>query len=162
VGFPYQLHQILDDAELHGFQHIVSWLPSEDFFKVHRFKEFEEQIIPRYFKQTRYKSFVKQLNIYKFQRIKTGENMGAYTREHFQRGRMDLCKLINREKVDRRKKEVHVQPKEQVKKQEISTKPPQGTSDLVLGSLMILYRKSPPDIVDEIIATFGHANGSSK
>jgi hypothetical protein len=59
--FPWKLHQLLEDAETHGNTHVVSWLPGGKAFKVHNPTEFYEQIMPHYFKQTRYKSFTRQV-----------------------------------------------------------------------------------------------------
>ena len=89
--FPYQLHEMLEDAERQGFDTIVSWIPSSSDsssdssdssssstststttptkFKVHDVVKFENDIMPTYFPtMTRYKSFLRQLNIYGYTR----------------------------------------------------------------------------------------------
>ena len=70
--FPFQLHDLLDDATSKGFDWIVSWLAEGDAFKVYWHKQFEDEIMPVYFKQTKYKSFQRQLNLYNFVRQKDG------------------------------------------------------------------------------------------
>lgn len=60
-GFPYKLLQLLEDASTEGNEHIVSWLPHGKAFKVHKTTEFENQLIGRYFRQTKYRSFVRQV-----------------------------------------------------------------------------------------------------
>ena len=97
--FPLRLFQLLDDAKNERFEHIVSWLPSGKAFKVHNSHAFEEHIISRYFRQTRYKSFQRQLNLYGFQRIQSGEDTGAYFHCLFIRNNFHLLCLINRSKV---------------------------------------------------------------
>lgn len=57
TSFPYKLYQMLQDAEDTGFCHIVSWNSNGKSFKVHDSTTFTKVIIPKYFKQTRYKSF---------------------------------------------------------------------------------------------------------
>lgn len=49
-----------------------------------------------YFRQTKYSSFQRQLNIYEFQRISTGPDKNAYYHLSFQRGKNDLLPLIKR------------------------------------------------------------------
>jgi hypothetical protein len=103
-GFPCQLYQMLEDAEVQGFDHIVSWLPCGTALKVHSQKDFEKKkIMSRYFKQTRYKSFQKQLNLYRFQRTVGGAKKGAYSHELFRRGQKDLCKRMARPRLNSNK-----------------------------------------------------------
>jgi hypothetical protein len=45
--FPSKLLDILDNAELRGEAHIVSWTSSGDAFKVHNKYAFEASIMPR-------------------------------------------------------------------------------------------------------------------
>jgi len=94
--FPYRLQQILAECEDSGNEHIMSWLPCGRLFKVHDQKEFVRVIMPKYFRHSRYKSFLRQLSMYKFQRITEGPNRGAYGHPQFLRGRADLCRYINR------------------------------------------------------------------
>jgi hypothetical protein len=50
-----------------------------------------------YFKQTKYKSFQRQTNIYGFRRIQTGPNKGGYSHKYFIRQQTpELCDLIMR------------------------------------------------------------------
>ena len=99
--FPWQLHLLLDDAESKGFADVVSWLEGGTMFKVHKTKEFSDRIMPCYFNQTRYKSFQRQLNSYRFHRFIAGKNKGACFHELFTRDKSDLCRHINRVKVNR-------------------------------------------------------------
>jgi hypothetical protein len=99
--FPWQLHLLLDDAELKGFSDVVSWLEGGTMFKVHKTKEFADHIMPCYFNQTRYKSFQRQLNSYRFHRFSAGKNKGTCFHELFTRERPDHCTHMNRVKVNR-------------------------------------------------------------
>jgi hypothetical protein len=102
TSFPSQLHLLLDDAEIQGFSHVVSWLERGTMFKVHKTKEFADHIMPCYFKnQTRYKSFQRQLNCYRFHRFDAGNVKGACFHALFMRDQPDLCTHINRVKVPR-------------------------------------------------------------
>ena len=56
--FPFKLFQMLEEAHgPRGFSHIVSWNPNGTVFKVHDTSAFMKCVAPKYFKQTRYKSF---------------------------------------------------------------------------------------------------------
>ena len=102
--FPLKLHQLLADAEIHGFYDIVSWLDgSGKAFKVHDPEAFESLLSHRYFSQHHYKSFQRQLNIYGFKRILSGRHKGGYFHELFVRGNPDLCHLMIRTKLSRNK-----------------------------------------------------------
>ena len=104
TAFPWRLHDLLEDAEKRGFDHIISWHPGGRGFKVHKPKEFVKTTLPLYFNQSRYKSFQRQLNMYGFHRIVTGKNKGFYFHELMIKGRSDLCRYMSRAKVKRRKK----------------------------------------------------------
>ena len=70
IPFPKRLYDLLDDVENTGETHIVSWRPNGRCFKIINRSLFMERIVPRYFKkQSHYKSFVRQLNLYDFKCI---------------------------------------------------------------------------------------------
>jgi hypothetical protein len=84
--FPITLHKMLQDAEQHDFQDIVSWSSNGGSFKVHKPLEFEDKLMPEYFNlQTKYTSFQRQLNLYGFTRIHQGLNKGSYSHKLFRR-----------------------------------------------------------------------------
>jgi hypothetical protein len=98
LQFPWKLHEMLDDAEIEGFTYIVSWLPDYNSFKVHDQEAFTSLIMARYFRQTKYKSFQRQLNIWCFQRIARGEGRGGYMHALFVRAKPSLCYSMKRTK----------------------------------------------------------------
>lgn len=57
-GFPLKLYALLeDDPETSD---VASWQPGGQSFKVHKPKAFSAEMLPRRFKQTKYKSFLRQ------------------------------------------------------------------------------------------------------
>jgi hypothetical protein len=100
-SFPDILFQMLQDSEDEGFSGVVCWLSGGTSFKVFEPKRFVLEVMPKYFRQTKYKSFVRQLNIYGFTRIQTGNKKGGYEHPFFNRRLPDLC---NRIKATPRKK----------------------------------------------------------
>ena len=100
-AFPFKLHALLDNTVNEETAEIVSWLPSGKAFRIHKPREFKEKIMPKYFRQTKYRSLQKQLHIYGFCLVKdkcSFEN-GAYFHELFVRDNKDLCKKMTRERA---------------------------------------------------------------
>ena len=100
IQFPWKLHEMLDNADVEGFSDIVSWLPgSTNSFKVHQRGVFGEGIMPRYFKKIQFKSFRRQINMWGFERIKSGAGRGGYRHPYFIRGMPSLCCMMKRVKI---------------------------------------------------------------
>jgi hypothetical protein len=100
IQFPWKLHEMLDNADVEGFADIVSWLPgTTNSFKVHQQGVFVEGIMPRYFKKIQFKSFQRQLNLWGFERIKSGAGKGGYGHSNFIRGMPSLCCMMKRIKI---------------------------------------------------------------
>lgn len=99
ICFPWKLHRILDDADSKGFNHIIAWVPTQNGFKVHKTKEFDEEIMPKYFDKTKYKSFQRQLDMWGFDRVGRGPYKGAYLHSCFIRNEPQLCKQMKRVKI---------------------------------------------------------------
>jgi hypothetical protein len=77
VLFPSKLYQMLHEAEILGFTNVVSWGNAANAFCVHRKSDFEAQILPKYFKMTKYKSFTRQLHNYEFSWVRNGPDKGG-------------------------------------------------------------------------------------
>lgn len=104
--FPFRLHEMLDTVAQEGSESIVSWCPGNNAtaFKVHKPQEFVKTIMPRFFQQTKYKSFQRQCNLWGFERLLHGPEKGGY--EHpegfFVRGNPSLVNKMIRRKIKRR------------------------------------------------------------
>lgn len=57
---------------------IIRWMPHGRAFKVIDPKACENDVLPRFFKQSKWTSFVRQLNLWGFKRLTHGEDAGAY------------------------------------------------------------------------------------
>jgi len=105
--FPWKLFEMLERSETDEFSHLVGWMPGDTStcftegacFKVHDTDNFVKKVMPIFFKQTKYKSFQRQLNLYSFLRIDAGPNKGAYRHPSFLRGRKDMLPSIQRIKI---------------------------------------------------------------
>ncbi len=55
--FPSKLYEMLHDSQTQGREHIISWDPDGKSFKVHQPEAFVTEVMPKYFNQTKYRSF---------------------------------------------------------------------------------------------------------
>lgn len=94
--FPERLMQVLDRGDMN---HIITFLPHGRAFIVMHIEELKEVILPRFFNQSKFMSFTRQLNLWGFTRITKGPDAGAYYHERFLRGHPLLCMLMRRQKI---------------------------------------------------------------
>jgi hypothetical protein len=98
--FPKVLHRMLDQAEVDGFSEIVSWQPHGRAFLVHDQARFVAEVMPRFFRQTRFSSFQRQLSLYGFLRLtRKGADHNAYYHELCLRGMPELLAQMQRTRI---------------------------------------------------------------
>jgi len=97
--FPIKLHKMLEGNGANGMEHIASWQPHGRCFVVHNQQDFVDLVMPRYFQQSKYPSFQRQLNLYGFKRITKGPDRNGYHHPNFLRGRPELTDAMARIKV---------------------------------------------------------------
>lgn len=101
AAFPLKLHEILSQIESDGHDSIIGWLPHGRSFKIHKQAEFVDSILPMYFVMTKKSSFLRQLNLYGFNRLSgIGADQGSYYHENFLRGMKFLSRRMQRQKVN--------------------------------------------------------------
>jgi hypothetical protein len=66
--FPIQLHLMLSNAQVEGYSDVCSWQPHGRSFLIKDRKRFVDRVLPIYFKQSKFSSFQRQLNLYGFVR----------------------------------------------------------------------------------------------
>lgn len=95
--FPRLLFSMLAHADKDGYANIASWQPHGKSFMIHNRTKFVEEVMPNYFKQTRFASFQRQMNLYGFQRIeRKGHDHKSYYHERFRKTDPDLLSTIQR------------------------------------------------------------------
>ena len=99
VPFPLKLHEMLDQIEADGLAEVISWQPHGRCFVVHDPKRFSDSVMPTYFRQTKFASFQRQLNLYGFSRLTSGRDKGGYFHELFLKGKSFLCHRMQRLKI---------------------------------------------------------------
>jgi hypothetical protein len=83
--------EVLDRSDLVD---IISWMPHGRAFIVKKPKLFAVDVLPRFFKQTKYLSFTRQLNLWGFKRITKGLDGGAYV--SIGDACVSICRFANR------------------------------------------------------------------
>lgn len=102
--FVLKLWNILNDPKNHEY---IQWTPDGQNFTIMSKENFENIVLPKYFKHKNYSSFVRQLNMYgwhKVQDAKSGtfnskEEVRQFHSPNFIRGREDLLDNIVRNKA---------------------------------------------------------------
>lgn len=97
IPFPLKLMKVLSQKE---YTDIITWLPDGKSFTIIRPKSFVTEILPGFFKSSKYSSFTRKLHRWGFQRHLRGEDAGAFFHKHFIRGRLDLVDKMTCHKDD--------------------------------------------------------------
>lgn len=93
--FPTALYDMLEEADKIGHSNVVSWRDNGKSFLVHK----SDEMIPvlnRYFRQSKYKSFLRQLQCYGFHRVLVGPLRGTLSHPLLVRGERYLCLRMRR------------------------------------------------------------------
>lgn len=88
MAFPQILMEILSNKD---YAEIISWLPHGNGFIIYQKKRFALEIMPKYFKKSKFTSFTRKLNRWNFVRITRGPETGAYYNQFFRKGETRLC-----------------------------------------------------------------------
>lgn len=75
ITFPEKLMSVLDNDQLSA---IITWLPHGKGFIILQKKKFASDIMPLYFKHSKFTSFTRKLNRWGFTRVPRGPETGAY------------------------------------------------------------------------------------
>jgi len=86
--FPQKLFDILSDERNSDS---ITWLEHGRGFLITDRKKFATEVLPRYFKKTKYTSFTRKMNRWSFSRVTRGPEIGAYYHKYFRRGEPMLC-----------------------------------------------------------------------
>jgi hypothetical protein len=87
---------------------VISWTSSGDSFNIKNITKFTEEVLPRYFKHSNFSSFIRQLNMYGFRKIRHADGENVYMNEYFKIGGKQLLKNINRKIREEREERVSV------------------------------------------------------
>lgn len=99
MPFPTKIHHILESKEFECVEPCGA-----DGFRVLNKKDFEQNVLRRFFKTERMSSFRRQLNMYGFTRVLQGPRKDAYTHKDFILGDCERIKNMKRTKSSKKKK----------------------------------------------------------
>ena len=99
--FLTKLYQILENPE---YEHIIQWNDNGTSFLIKNISVFSQKVLPLYFKHNNYASFIRQLNIYDFHKIRTRDNAQLYGHSLFQKNNEEQLNLIKRKTYSFHKK----------------------------------------------------------
>ena len=106
--FPMKLYDILCNPDFH---HAIAWMPHGRSWKVLNKDYFMEEICPQYFAQTRYESFVRQVNGWGFKRMRReGPDRSSYYHEHFLRGYPNMIDHMRRPAPGEKSRDLREEP----------------------------------------------------
>ncbi|OMJ70133.1 hypothetical protein SteCoe_31949 [Stentor coeruleus] len=94
------LQKTYDMLSNNSLSSIVSWSSDGTEFIIFSMNEFSEKVLPMYFKHSNFASFIRQLNMYDFHKLRSGTQEHIYQHSLFLRGRSDLLKEIKRKTSD--------------------------------------------------------------
>ncbi|KAL3783831.1 hypothetical protein HJC23_005324 [Cyclotella cryptica] len=93
-NFPAKLHRILSNPE---HAHAICWQPHGRAWKIKDKKLLVEKVIPKYFTQSKFESFTRQLSGWGFKRLhQSGPDFHCYYHECFLRGLPHLTRMMKR------------------------------------------------------------------
>ncbi|KAM3139419.1 hypothetical protein pb186bvf_008444 [Paramecium bursaria] len=92
-SFLIKTYDILENPE---YRDIISWTEDGLAFVVRNVNELAEKVLPNHFKHNNYASFVRQLNMYDFHKIKNDGGENEFRHRFFQRGNKHLLCEIRR------------------------------------------------------------------
>lgn len=93
---PEDLRQMLEEAQLDGNTSIVAWCKHGRAFAVLDKAAFTDQIMPRYFKASKFAYFSDAIRQWGFRRFRCGPDKGAFYHKLFLRGQPELTRHLTR------------------------------------------------------------------
>ena len=98
--FPCKLHDMIEYAEQKGHEEVISWTSNGRAFNVNN-SDLLVMLLPRFFGQTKYASFQRQLHLWSFEKVREGPNRGSMAHPFFIRGRKSILQNMSRESFKR-------------------------------------------------------------
>jgi len=98
-NFPTILYKLLTDARSDGREDIICFHPHGRSFVVNNIKDFERELMRKYFNMSSWRSFRRQLNLYDFIRVPCGHDAGSYYHRYFVQGSPHLLNQIKRTRL---------------------------------------------------------------
>jgi len=95
--FPQRLFELLESVEDDSSSLSIKWSPSGDAFMIVDQAAFVDQLLPKFFKRTKFTSFKGKLYRWGFRRVSKGANAGSYFHKLFLKDNPTLCLHMRRQ-----------------------------------------------------------------
>ena len=95
MQFPGKLHTMMEHVEKEGLENVIAWVHDGRAIMVNDPKKIVE-LLPKFFSQTKFRSFQRQLNMWHFERILKGPQKGAFRHPLFRKDNKKLCARMSR------------------------------------------------------------------
>ncbi|KAL4490404.1 hypothetical protein ABPG72_002614 [Tetrahymena utriculariae] len=112
TSIPTFLVKTYEMLEQQDHKDIVCWSEDGKSFLIKKHNEFRDQVLPQYFKHNNYSSFVRQLNMYDFHKVRNESTDSEYKNPLFQRGQQKMLSEIKRKSGDNNNDEFSTQQNE--------------------------------------------------
>ncbi|EAS00733.2 HSF-type DNA-binding domain protein (macronuclear) [Tetrahymena thermophila SB210] len=100
LSVPAFLLKTYEMIENKDYQDIVCWNNDGQSFVIKNINEFSEKVLSNYFKHNNFASFVRQLNMYDFHKIRNENNETEFRHRLFQKGNKNMLIDIKRKSGD--------------------------------------------------------------
>ena len=95
-SFPQKLHRLILEARANGKDHIIRFNVDGSKFEVVKSKDFEEQLLPNYFRTKQASSFKRLLRMYGFCKVQGTWLQGTFEHPLFHRDYPEIAKQMER------------------------------------------------------------------
>jgi len=93
---PAFLQKTYDFLDVPEYNNLICWNKEGNAFIVKNISGFADEVLPKYFKHNNFASFVRQLNMYDFHKIRHEDNENEFRHKFFKRGQRNLLSQIKR------------------------------------------------------------------
>lgn len=109
ANFIQKSFEILENKE---YESIIHWMANGREFAIKEIDEFQDHILPKFFRHRNINSFIRQLNMYGFHKSRKDPSKNIFSHPFFLRGQPQLLHLVKRKiKIEEtREEEVRITP----------------------------------------------------
>ena len=88
-----RLYTMMEDSSI---EPVVQWTTDGNAINIRNIAKFTEEVLPAYYKHKNYSSFIRQLNMYGFNKMRHPEGEDIYANRYFKKGCRNDLRKINR------------------------------------------------------------------